>query len=100
VIRTAAAMTFMLASLTGLTGCGTLVSLGDDAQPFGGVILESKIIAQGVPRGLGAFTGDIDVPSLWPLALIDMPFSLFGDTLALPITLQRSAHSPLADPVK
>ena len=77
----------LLAFLSGLTGCGTLLNLGEkDSPPYGGVIMDSKIIAKGVPMGPFAFFPNFDVPGLWPLALIDLPFSLVGDTVTLPIT--------------
>jgi uncharacterized protein YceK len=90
----------LLAALTSITGCGTLLNLGEkDSPPYGGVILDSEIVAQGVPLGLAAWSHDIDVPSFWPLALIDLPFSLAGDTVTLPITvttfIQKQRESPL-----
>jgi uncharacterized protein YceK len=79
--------------LASLTGCGTLVNLGEkDAQPYGGVVLDPKIIGQGVPMGPFAFFPNFDVPGLWPLALIDIPMSLIGDTVTLPITIQQTAY--------
>jgi uncharacterized protein YceK len=88
----------LFASLSGLTGCGTLLSLGEkDAPPYGGVRMESKIIAQGVPLGTAAWTGDIDIPSLWPLALMDLPFSLIGDTLTLTITVASAIQRQRAN---
>jgi uncharacterized protein YceK len=78
----------LFASLTAISGCGTLLNLGEkDSSPYGGVQMDSKIIAQGVPLGPAAWTGDVDISSFWPLAMIDLPFSLVGDTLTLPITI-------------
>jgi uncharacterized protein YceK len=80
--------TALLASLAGVTGCGTLLNVGEkDERPYGGVGLDAKIIAQGVPLGPAGFLCDIDIPSFWPLALMDIPLSLVADTLTLPITI-------------
>jgi uncharacterized protein YceK len=98
-MRTFLAVT-LFASLAGLSGCGTLFNLGQDAQPYGGVVLETQIIASGVPQGLYPFIPDFDVPQLWPLAVVDMPFSLVGDTLTLPITLAIAMQKQYADPLQ
>lgn len=86
------AFTLLVAS-TGITGCGTLLNLQEKAPPpYGGVIMESKIIAQGVPMGPFAFFPNFDVPGLWPLALIDLPFSFVGDTVTLPMTTASASQ--------
>jgi uncharacterized protein YceK len=59
--------------------------------------LDAKVIAKGVPEGLGAWSGDITETSFWPLALLDMPFSLIGDTLLLPLTLTANLHTQSAE---
>jgi uncharacterized protein YceK len=87
----------LLATLLALSGCGTLIS---DSSPYSGVCLDTKIVAQGIPRGLGAWTCDIDVPSFWPLAVLDLPFSLVGDTLLLPFTLTAKLQMQSAEKLR
>jgi uncharacterized protein YceK len=80
-----------IALIISFTGCGTLLNLGEkESAPFGGVVIDSKIIAEGVPATPACWIVNIDVASFWPLALIDLPLSLVGDTLTLPIAVSRT----------
>jgi uncharacterized protein YceK len=75
-----------------LSGCGTVVNLSsrqqteftDATKPYGGVCVDAAFAGmfasqpQSIPVALGV--------------LIDVPFSLIGDTLTLPYVLYVNAH--------
>jgi uncharacterized protein YceK len=87
----------LVAMLIPSTGCGTVLNLSNDASPYGGVVLETKLVAEGVMAGPAAWTCDITEVSFWPLALVDLPASLVGDTLTLPFSLKAQHERQRAE---
>jgi uncharacterized protein YceK len=73
---------FILASCL---GCGTIHNLDEERKPYGGVVHDCLWTV----HGNWLFVGP-EVPA--PLGLIDIPFSLVGDTVTLPITMYSSLN--------
>lgn len=75
------------ASLAG--GCATALNLQDESlrKPYGGFTMSVADFFGG-----GDF-GEASSILYWPMWLIDKPFSLLGDTVALPYTLWTLNHS-------
>ena len=117
---------FLPLALLALTGCGTFHNLKDRPDgplfvgtgrcyPFGGVARSSLLAVMGPPAGLGGVaSGSIAVsqgefgPALRQigdgmfltsaglLAIVDIPLSLVGDTLTLPVACARPKERPWA----
>ena len=66
-----------LAMALSLTACGTISSMNNPG-PYSGV--RENAAAINGERGLGAAI-------MWPIAVIDMPFSFLFDTVLLPVTV-------------
>ena len=75
-------VTIVLASLL---GCGTIHNLETERKPYGGVVRDCLCTV----HGNWLFVGP-EMPA--PIGLIDIPFSLVGDTVTLPITLYSSLN--------
>ena len=90
-----------------LAGCGTLCNLGGiesrqigGTRPYGGVVMDARILRDEVGTGaLAKTTGDITDSAFKCLFwLIDVPVSLAADTLTLPITIPRALTRRLNTP--
>jgi uncharacterized protein YceK len=111
---------FLALALLALTGCGTVHNLKDSPNgpmfcctgccyPFGGVVRSGAVAVLGTPGGLGAaILGDIAIcqgnfgpgfdlvgqgmgmTALGLVAIADVPLSLAGDILTLPVVYARS----------
>ena len=57
------------------SGCGTIANQEGDRKPYGGVVSIYRV---------GTFKDPPHGPPIGPIFLLDMPFSLVGDTLTLP----------------
>ena len=66
-------------------GCGTTANLHEERKPYGGVVRDCLCTV----HGNWLFVGP-EMPA--PIGLIDIPFSLVGDTVTLPITLYSSLN--------
>lgn len=65
----------------GLTGCMTLVSLtGGNYKPY-----------RGTSESLSELSGSNEDPLLKLALLVDLPFTIIGDTLLLPVAIYESA---------
>jgi uncharacterized protein YceK len=72
---------FAFLTLSVLAGCGTCQNLAGNKAPFGGVAWDVNYALHG--RG----TGFLEDELFRPVAAIDTPISLVGDTFTLPIVL-------------
>jgi uncharacterized protein YceK len=86
----------LLAMISLLVGCGTLVNVagGGEGTPYGGTKFDAAACSAGLAAGVGPSLPDqkFDPPTSLGLgcyALVDLPFSIVADTLTLPITLTR-----------
>jgi uncharacterized protein YceK len=77
------------------TGCATALNIQDASRckPYGGVTMPLTEFFGGCESGEAS---EYSAFLFWPFWLFDKPFSLVGDTLALPYTLraQRNTQSP------
>jgi len=95
----------MLLAAGPLAGCATVYDLTKHSTAdnvYGGVRLDGHIIASAATGGGGNCGLDnCDKYAVWSLglpAVIDLPLSLVGDTLALPYTLTRTPQPAPAPP--
>lgn len=79
------ASTLLLTSLLFPIGCGTLSNQEGKPEPYGGVVTVYRAATfKDAPHG----------PSLGPLYFLDMPLTLVGDTLFLPMDLMSQRTQP------
>ena len=98
-----AAIALLLSFAT--AGCATVYDLAKHSTAdnvYGGVRLDGHIIASAATGGGGnCGLENCDKYAVWSLglpAVIDLPLSLVGDTLALPYTLMRTPQPAPAPP--
>jgi uncharacterized protein YceK len=76
-----------------LTGCGTSLNLDGDSRPYGGVCMDAQKVRQGLVQAADPSKAEErDRSPVWNLALsacacVDLPLSVVGDTLTLPVTI-------------
>lgn len=85
---------FCLATALGLlTGCSSLAAtFGEkpycpDGPVYCGTRVDASLLAAATDESAGVLR------ALWPIALIDLPFSAIADTLLLPYTLYQDAKA-------
>jgi uncharacterized protein YceK len=71
--------------LASFLGCGTIDNLEEERKPYGGVVRDCLCTV----HGNWLFVGP-EMPA--PMGLIDIPFSVVGDTVTLPITMYSSLN--------
>jgi uncharacterized protein YceK len=92
----------MAVGLFTLNGCGTALNLQGDCDPYGGTRMAATVGYGGLATGLGVIEPNQKLDRqtcalLGCYAAADLPFSVIGDTVTLPITLTLAAR-PHADP--
>jgi uncharacterized protein YceK len=75
----------VMASL--IAGCATILNIEGEKEVYGGVKIAPSMVADGLSTGQGNL--NLLVGSA---LLFDLPLSLVGDTLTLPITVFSAAH--------
>lgn len=81
-----------------LSGCATAfvsMSKTDRRIPYGGTMVDGTILISPGEVGGSGHLGFWVIP-LYPLALLDLPFSFIADTVMLPFTLQGEKVAPPA----
>jgi uncharacterized protein YceK len=79
-----------------LAGCGTTLNLDGESRVYGGVVQDFQIAKDHLAKvGNPGKSGTQDGSACWnltasALALIDVPLSVVGDTLSLPLTIQTA----------
>jgi len=73
--------------LCALSGCGTMENLSGSGGPYGGVRDDASIIAGCLSPGENATSNRAADLAVATLLLIDLPLSVIGDTVTLPLSL-------------
>jgi uncharacterized protein YceK len=85
-----ASIILILFNATCISGCATAFSVAtknEYSRPYGGTQIDYYFLSSPFEAAGSGHMGSLAFVA-WPLALIDLPFSIIGDTVTLPYTLQ------------